>query len=517
VRRGVTLTEILIAIMILGIGLVSLATLFPIGLLRLREAQRYSRSAFLAQSAGADIASRRLLSKTKFFDPSNINVCPWYSEQYYDDVQNKLVPLYTFGYDPWIQDTPSPTDEWLYGLAADEPGTFRGTGGRGQQYPNQTNDPTGKGLKLDAVPGPGLPVAYDPLWWYRMQRVPDPLNGVEFRFASGITVLGADASAAGLQRVTNLDLKSRDTAITNAIVRVPSIYNANMILSTFISPEDVVWQEASGEYADFQNPTTDDADLVPLTPGSQYRVSQPSPVVPDLYTSYAEAVVDPTRGSPFNQRQPTVDWRYTCMFVGQQTDSYNGRMFDGDVVVFENRPFGLDPVPNTDPQLYTVAGERVVQAVFGYGTKLVQVGQMLGDSTVVALPQGSNNAVLLLWPSTVPDLEIKAGSWIADVTYERRHFTGQSRFRYLPDIGAPAPPPAQRCYWYQVQRATAPADTAGTPFATFGAGRYALVYTSTDLRAKTLWDSANGVPYHLNAALVSPYVVAVAPRTIAVP
>ena len=36
-RAGITLTEILISIMILGIGMVSLATLFPIGLLRLRE------------------------------------------------------------------------------------------------------------------------------------------------------------------------------------------------------------------------------------------------------------------------------------------------------------------------------------------------------------------------------------------------------------------------------------------------------------------------------------------------
>ena len=54
---GITLTEILISILILGVGLVSLATLFPIGLLRLREAQRQTRSAYLVESATADVAA----------------------------------------------------------------------------------------------------------------------------------------------------------------------------------------------------------------------------------------------------------------------------------------------------------------------------------------------------------------------------------------------------------------------------------------------------------------------------
>ncbi len=61
-RSGITLTEILIAIMIMGIGLVSLATLFPIGLLRLRDATRYSRSATLLQTAAADASARGLLT-----------------------------------------------------------------------------------------------------------------------------------------------------------------------------------------------------------------------------------------------------------------------------------------------------------------------------------------------------------------------------------------------------------------------------------------------------------------------
>jgi Tfp pilus assembly protein PilV len=40
-RSGITLTEILISILIMGVGLISLATLFPIGLLRLRDASRH--------------------------------------------------------------------------------------------------------------------------------------------------------------------------------------------------------------------------------------------------------------------------------------------------------------------------------------------------------------------------------------------------------------------------------------------------------------------------------------------
>src|SRR5438477_12932971 len=97
-RAGITLTEILIAIMILGIGLVSLAALFPIGLLRLREAQRQTRSAYLSQSAAADLLARGLLSKVTF---TNINFSPWYAS-------TQVGGLYPFpvSYDPWIQDTP---------------------------------------------------------------------------------------------------------------------------------------------------------------------------------------------------------------------------------------------------------------------------------------------------------------------------------------------------------------------------------------------------------------------------
>ena len=62
--RGITLTEILIAIMILGVGLVSLATLFPIGLLRMRDAARYSRTKILVDSVGSDGTARALLNRS---------------------------------------------------------------------------------------------------------------------------------------------------------------------------------------------------------------------------------------------------------------------------------------------------------------------------------------------------------------------------------------------------------------------------------------------------------------------
>src|SRR3954453_12967963 len=101
-RSGITLTEILISIMIMGVGLVSLATLFPLGMLRLREAARLSRSGYLAQSASSDLETRNLLGKQSFLTTLT---GPWYS------VPTFVTPL---PYDPWIQDTPGYVNQkWL--------------------------------------------------------------------------------------------------------------------------------------------------------------------------------------------------------------------------------------------------------------------------------------------------------------------------------------------------------------------------------------------------------------------
>ena len=98
---GITLTEILISILILGVGIVSLATLFPIGLLRLREAQRQTRSAYLFQSATADVESHGLLSGNSFLTPDQLNL--QFGFNLWFAAGN---PLGSMLYPPLTQDTP---------------------------------------------------------------------------------------------------------------------------------------------------------------------------------------------------------------------------------------------------------------------------------------------------------------------------------------------------------------------------------------------------------------------------
>ena len=64
VRRGVTLLEVLVAIYIVGIGLLALLALFPLGMLRMAQAVQDDRVAVLAtesvalSKAGTDLVSR---------------------------------------------------------------------------------------------------------------------------------------------------------------------------------------------------------------------------------------------------------------------------------------------------------------------------------------------------------------------------------------------------------------------------------------------------------------------------
>ncbi|MBX6314187.1 MAG: hypothetical protein IRY99_14915 [Isosphaeraceae bacterium] len=416
-RRGITLTEILISILIMGIGLISLATLFPLGLLRLRAAQRNSRSALLLESAQGEMLSRNLLYKP-FFLPKPDK--PWYN------------------FDPFIRDPDN------FATGANTNGVDR----------NPATAPPGC-----ITGGAGLPIAYDPLWWQvvNSQTGITPLTAPA-RFASGIgwiRPVGGTPSAYGLQRLTNFVL--------------PSTMGAGSVFidtsTIFASPDDIVYQ-TEGEPS--------------RGPGFG------SPVVPDLSTG-----------------QVMADLTFTWMFTGRQTDVTNGTVFDGDIVIFQNRPFAYEQVNSPfGGMVLQAAGETVVEAVFGYGTTITDPpGSTTGYSP-------NDTTVLLRWPTSVPDPEVKVGSWIADVTYERLFANENARF-YSAYANRTTYYPAQRCYWYQVAKVTPVAADPGfngDP----GPYRRMIVTVATPVRAKT--EMTGGSPTTPNAALVCPYVVNVFPK-----
>ncbi len=220
-RAGITLTEILIAIMILGVGLVSLATLFPIGLVRLRDATRYTRSALLLQSAACDIEARGLLYNPSFAYADNINyqfgMPPWYFSPI--KASNNVYPP---SYNPLLQDTAYYGDD-----------------------PADPNNPGASGISG----GPGLPFAYDPLWRYQTGIYLDTLNESmpEARFGSGIGFLRPDssggfssvASAHGLQRLTNFNRPYFGNGNAEIPIQPASLFVPNI----FVSQEDMVWQD----------------------------------------------------------------------------------------------------------------------------------------------------------------------------------------------------------------------------------------------------------------------------------
>lgn len=282
-RAGLTLTEILIGIMIMGVGLISVATLFPIGLLRLREAQRQTRSALLYESAAADMAARSLINTESFIMADLMNGPAGFGYWY-------MTP--NGRYDPLIQDPA------VYG---------------GNVYSTAGDATTLVGL--DASNGlfhvrgsAGLPFCYDPLWRYRTGLHAGDAD--EARFGSGIGLIrndpdGAAPSAHGLQRLTNFNSRSGGTftgadGVARPLFVMPS---SAAIPRIFVSPEDVVWNE----------------------PNNPLNIST---ILPDRTLSGDFSIVN--------------DWRYSWFFTGRLNSASNAATFDGDLVICESRPFELD-------------------------------------------------------------------------------------------------------------------------------------------------------------------------------
>lgn len=493
-RRGITLTEILIAIMILGIGLVSLATLFPIGILRLRDATRYTRSATLLQTAAADSIARGMLDSGTFVYADNLNGPTGIGTPYW------YVSPNSGRYNPMVQDTPYYGGDWL--------DTSNGMylGANGNPYINVP------GANAAWGSSPGLPIAYDPLWRYQTLSSSTNLQGYyigdtyEARFGYGLTTVptdpdGGPPSAHGLQRITNFNR----AFIPSGNAEIPVMPASMFLPNVFVSQEDMVWQDPQSNTYTINGQSTASGGIL---------VTGPSPVVPDL---------SPPTGV-LNGGTPSLDWRYSWMYTGQLTSLANLANFDGNIVIFENRPFGIGP--STGPyspagsfsgQNYMVAGETVVEGVFGYSTTVVS------STGGVGYGSAADRAVLLRWPDQLADPVVRPGDWIADVTYERQAATVISRFYNYPQVNSNFPVgglqnganayewdnlPAQRCYWYQVTKV----GTVG-PDAQVAGSRSVVVFVNQSLVARTVLN-ANGTPLHYNAALIAPNVVNVIPQTI---
>ena len=78
-RAGVTLTEVLISLMIMSIGIVSVATLFPLSTLRVLEASRQTNSTITRFSAEAviDVDAGFLHNPDGTFPPGGSDLTPY--------------------------------------------------------------------------------------------------------------------------------------------------------------------------------------------------------------------------------------------------------------------------------------------------------------------------------------------------------------------------------------------------------------------------------------------------------
>ena len=492
-RSGITLTEILIAILIMGVGLISLATLFPLGLIRLREATRQGRAGTTFESAADDIDARSLL-----FKPSFRNT--WYGLR-----------------DPFVQDADANGVYYTGTLGVDAVGSGIIASGSLLLPDNNINAGNGVSGGDGLTVGPltsGLPICYDPLWRSitgvaPLQQNPLPNNHTlafdstldiqsnyvtafnEARFGSGLFAgatpvnpsIQADPdgglpSAHGLQRLTNFIPWSSvgltpqyAFTYTNpaATLNPPNFFQqpGDVAGNVFTSVDDIVFN------------TTEGNDNV-MPNGTVYR--RVSSVLPDMSSG-----------------GPQADYRFTWLFTGRQIDANgNGGQFTGEIVVCDGRPFGFDPLPGQT--VNAPAGETVVEAVYGVGTGSSVIPAYAGATVGYSI---NDRSVLLRWSNTLPDPQIRVGGWICDTTYERAVPLYRSR---VSNSGTPF----ARCNWYQIAKRTDPQPDSLTGY------RSMVVTLGSSLKAKTLLNISTGTPVHLNVALIMPSVINVFPRSFEV-
>ena len=471
-RRGVTMTEVLIAIMILGIGMTSLMTLFPIGLMKLRDARRNNRSSLLAENVASDLKTRDLLNRYSF--ASTLNAAGITNGDTYNawcDRVNR--PRFSL-FDPWSTDIQA-----LYEINI-----------------NNSAQNASNVIQIHSPSGYGIPIVccYDPLFFSNLVYTQSPaftnvaqLANPNLRFGRAFNndlrtdpTDGSRSSGFGLPRLTNI------WPALAASGAGPSMGNINSVASIFVSQDDPV-------FPDFEN------DANPKIIDPKAPSFRQNPILP---------LVDNAASGAYSLN----DWEYSWIFTGKSRDR---NVFEGDMVIYNKRQFGVTMDNNSN--ITGVMGERVIEGIFGLGSV-----PMTTNNGTMGYAAGNSRKVLLMWPKVdgAERPEIKIGGWIADVTYEPYLSTTVSRF--MQDFDGDGRPdvehPGQRCHWYRiVQRSEVTDPYIAEPGLAGLTDREAMVVTvDRPVVSKTLLqkNGAGYQPVHVNAALIAPEVVSVFPITL---
>ena len=258
-RQGISLTEVLIGIMVLGIGVITLATLFPIGLLRMKRAVNDVRGTLEAQSAANEVRTRDLLAPP---------LGPWWFESGGGGATSNV-------YSPLSAD---PDSLLILGAA-----NF--TGGTAPFRPTS---------------GIGIPVVIDPIWMLEHGIPTDPrsanMTGLPWDLSTNARAnpIAYRFGLADMNKNAKVDFLGGQGLMRTAA----GISNLRLASEIFASPDDLAYMDK------------DQGELRRILP-VQVRSGLASP--PPYLT--------PTYGVPFYGNTQYRERRYTWMLIARKSNA----------------------------------------------------------------------------------------------------------------------------------------------------------------------------------------------------
>lgn len=413
-RAGVTLTEILFAILVMGVGLLSVLSLFPIGLLNVARAVQLSRAGAYASAALGDLQVQGLLHEERYrFGPVNGPLSP----------------------DPLLQDprlnSPFVADHGVLRDFVDN-----GVDGTTDNF----EDLVASGAAI-ARPGErGLPVAIDPLFIRRVvvprigTTLPADLPPVPVPVENRLGVLRNAAGVIlnwGIQRSMPTDQVSTDGE--RQIDAFDGGVAPNGVIDSLDSNGDNIPDDA---YPDGLNSVTLRL-FAPVPPDSpEQYLSQLG--ARDVFGSrdditFRETDPDPTineqrKWMPLNDATgvPLREQKYTSLVTAYLPDAGDPTRYEASAAVFFNRDF----LPT---------GERTLLAYY-----LPQPGTGPGNLTNPVQP---SNQVILMWLASQSTPEVPKEGWFLDASHDANAAQWST-------MAAPPGPGRQfwphRAFWYKI-------------------------------------------------------------------